>query len=206
MLATDLLDRGDWLMRVEARPDVTGYKLCGVLEPRPATADEVLYCDGVNVIENIESIGAQLTGVRVTYTTASGLPSYVNVLSANPPSVPRWDVVACDTTSAATATAFGTTYLAMKSSGVRGTVTVKGRTDFVEGHRLTFTHTRLGTVTARVRQINGKPSECTLALDDTDTFEAWEARGGVPVAQAKSPTTGTTALRRILALARRKRR
>lgn len=202
-LATDLLDRGDWLLRIEPRPASTGYEQCGVLEARPATADEVLTCDGRTVIADIQSASAGVTDVTVGYRSVSGDDLFVAVpAGGSGAAVVRWETIDVDTTSLATATAWGTEYLALKTSGVRGTVRVEGRCDFTPGHRLTFENTSMGTVTARVTQINATKTGCTLTLDDTDSYEDWVKRGGVSV-RAAAVTKKVN--RRVLAMQRRKR-
>lgn len=181
---TDILDRGDWLARIEARSDGAGYKACGVFEARPTTADHVLHHDGVSVVAALESLdwAAMCSAVRVTYRTIAGTEAHVDVTDTDAThplvaaGVTKWATIAVATTSATEATEAGVAYIALKNSGIKGTVRADGRHDFTEGHLVTVTGTPLGSPTARVRQIDGTAAGVVLTLDDTRTWDDWLAR------------------------------
>jgi hypothetical protein len=181
---TDVLNRGNWLARIEARSNGTGYAPCGVFERRPTTADHLLNCDGVTATAALEPLdwSTMASAVRVTYKRLDGGAAHVDVIDTNTDhplvaaGITRWATIDIDTTDAAAASSAGATYLALRNAGVKGSVRIEGRHDFTPGHLITLTGTSRGTITARIKQADGNVAGTTLTLDDTTTWDEWIAR------------------------------
>jgi hypothetical protein len=181
---TDVLNRADVLARIEARSDGTGYQPCGVFEARPTTPDTTLFCDGRDVVANIDSLdwANMCSHVRVMCKRPDGGPVHVDIVDTDlshplvAAGVTRWASIDIDTTSYDEALAAGNAYIALRNSGVKGTVYVSGRHDFTPGHLIALERTSVGNALSRMRQMNCTLAGTEIVLDDTDSFESWLKR------------------------------